>query len=144
MEGLSSIAIRELVITIGVQGAGKSTWCQKNLFHTHLRLNRDMLGSAERQLTLFHAALATGQNIVVDNTHPKASTRQVLIRLAKACDYRVRGVYFDVNAETAKARNRGRPSERRVPDRAIDGTLAKLEKPTLAEGFDELKVIDDR
>jgi hypothetical protein len=40
--------IVEAVIYIGLQGAGKSTFCRERLFHTHVRLSLDMLKTRHR------------------------------------------------------------------------------------------------
>ena len=33
----------QVVILIGIQGSGKSTFCRKRFFDTHVRINLDML-----------------------------------------------------------------------------------------------------
>ena len=43
--------------------------------------------------------------------------------------------------KTAIARNSGREGKARVPNAAIFATSKKLVMPTIAEGFDEVRVI---
>lgn len=128
----------ELALLIGIQGSGKSTFCARTLHNTHLRLCRDVLGTENRMLVLFHAGLAVSANMVIDNTNPTVTSRSRYIHAAKAAGYSIVGYYFDTSIDVALARNVARDSRRRVPDQAILGTAAKLALPALAEGFDAL------
>lgn len=47
----------ELIIFIGLQGTGKSTFYKHHFVDSHLRLNGDMLKTQHRETTLFHACL---------------------------------------------------------------------------------------
>ncbi len=132
------LAYMELAILVGIQGSGKSTFCSRTLQHTHLRLCRDVLITDNRLMVLFHAALAVSASVVIDNTNPSVRTRARFIRAAKAAGYSVVGYYFPTQVEVAIARNAARDCERRVPEKAILGTAAKLRPPTLDEGFDVL------
>jgi predicted kinase len=132
----------ELILTIGIQAAGKSTWCREHLWHTHMRLNRDLLRTAHREDVLFHAGLAVGASMVIDNTNVTAKARARYIRAALAADYIVAAAYFPIAPDEALKRNASRPGKQRVPDRAILGTLAKLEPPTPDEGFTCIQTIE--
>jgi predicted kinase len=55
----------EAVVFIGVQASGKSSFYAQHYADTHLRLNRDMLRTAHREVVLMHACLAVGQAFVV-------------------------------------------------------------------------------
>ena len=120
---------------IGVQGAGKSTFCLRRFAHSHLRLSRDLLGTANREMVLFHAALAVGARAVIDNTNPTRSARARFVGPARACGYEVIAYHVEASATDALARNAQREPARRVPDKAVLGTLAKLSPPTYDEGF---------
>ncbi len=126
----------ELIVLVGLQGAGKSTFCSERLHGTHLRLCRDVLGTENRMLVLFHAALAVSAPIVLDNTNPTARARARFLAAARAAGYRTQCYYFDVAADEAIARNAVREGKARVPDVAILGTAAKMELPSPTEGFD--------
>ena len=131
----------EAVVLVGVQGSGKSTYYAENFADTHLRLNRDMLRTVEREAVLMHACLATRQAFVIDNTNPKRSSRARYLAAAKAAGFRTVAISFELPVELALARNAQREGKARVPDRAIYGTMAKLEPVEDSEGFDELRVI---
>lgn len=73
----------ELIIFIGVQGAGKSTFYSNYFFHTHLRINLDMLKTKHREKLLIQACLDAKQPFVIDKTNPAYEDRQAYIDLAK-------------------------------------------------------------
>src|SRR5262245_21129694 len=65
----------ELVIFIGLQGAGKSTFYRERFAATHAYVSLDRLRNTpsrprQRQTELVAMALAAGQSVVVDNTSP--------------------------------------------------------------------------
>ena len=128
----------EAVIFCGIQGSGKSTFFKENFFRTHLRISLDLLRTRQREKIFLAACLESGQRFVVDNTNPTRVERSVYIQSAKERKFTVIGYYFSSKAEEAIARNASRPAKERVPDAAIKGTLAKLERPAMAEGFDVL------
>ena len=124
------------VIFTGIQASGKSTFYRDRFWQTHVRLNRDMLRSQQREEVLLHACLAVGQPLVVDNTNPMAKTRQRYLSLARAAGFAVDLYYFESAVEEAIARNAMRAES--VPEVAVRGTFAKLQVPTADEGFDRL------
>jgi len=128
----------EAVIFAGLQASGKSTYFARRYAETHVRLNRDMLRTRNRESVLMHACLACEQRFVVDNTNPTVAARARYLRLARAAGYTVTAVVFEVPLAQALARNAARGGKARVPDRAIAGTAAKFEPVTAAEGFDHI------
>lgn len=128
----------QVVILMGIQGAGKSTFYRKRFSDTHVRINLDMLRTRHRERTLFEACLACDQNVVVDNTNPTAADRARYIGPAKAAGAEVTGYYFSSRVSEAIRRNVQREGAQRVPDKAILGTAGRLELPALSEGFDTL------
>jgi predicted kinase len=128
----------EAVILVGLQGAGKSTFCKERFFGTHLRLNLDMLKTRHREKRLLLACVETGLRFVVDNTNPTKAERAVYIKAAKDSAFRVAGYYFQSRVEDCKRRNEQRPPAQQVPLRGILGTADRMELPSLEEGFDEL------
>ena len=132
----------QAVVFVGIQGSGKSTYYRRHFADTHVRLNRDMLRTQNREQVLMHACLAVGQPFVIDNTNPLRQTRARYVALAKAAGFRTLAVVFDAPIELALARNAEREGRARVPDVAIHGTLAKLEPVSVTEGFDEIQRVD--
>lgn len=131
----------ELVMMIGVPGAGKSTWCRAALGMTHVVLGRDLLRTAHRERVLFFACLSVGASLVVDNTNLRRRGRARFLEPARAAGYRVVAVFCQATAALAMARNAQRKGRARVPELAISGALAELEPPTLEEGFDRIETI---
>jgi predicted kinase len=128
----------EAVIFIGIQGTGKSSFYGERFFHTHVRLNWDMLKTQHRLRVLLAACLEARQAFVVDNTNVTREVRAQFISQAKAAGFRVVGYYFRSDIASALARNSERVAAARIPDRGVLGTYKKLEIPKHEEGFDAL------
>lgn len=135
----------ELVIYVGLQGAGKSTFFRAQHEASHLHVSKDLMRSARdkdrRQQEQIREALEAGRSVVVDNTNPDPPTRAPLIELGRALGARVVAVFFDVPVESCLARNRGREGPARVPEVAIFATRKRLVPPSPEEGFDEVLVV---
>ena len=128
----------ESVLFIGVQASGKSSFYRERFFTTHVRVNLDMLRTRNREQQFLETCLRTGQPFVIDNTNPTSADRRSYIEAAKLAKFRVAGYYFQSAVDDCKRRNELRPPEQRVPLPGLWGTYAKLEMPTLDEGFDKL------
>jgi predicted kinase len=132
----------ELVVLIGLQGAGKSTFRRKFFDATHVVVSKDLLRNnrrpQRRQLELVHEALKQGASVVVDNTNPRPEDRAALIEVARQYGVPVRGFYLSCSLETSQLRNVARVGRERVPDVGILATAKILRRPSRAEGFDEL------
>ncbi|TWI57477.1 putative kinase [Pseudomonas duriflava] len=126
----------ELIVFIGIQAAGKSTFYQRCFFDTHVRINRDMLRTKHRERVLLEACLAARQRLVVDNTNPTAAERARYIAPARSAGFTVKGYFFEPDPRGCEARNQARA--RQVPPAGLFGTLKRLERPHYSEGFDEL------
>lgn len=103
---------------------------------SHVRINLDQLGTRNREKILLDACLNAGIPFVVDNTNPAAEDRRVYLEKVGEAGFRRVGYYFSARIGDALARNAGRG--RQVPVAAVRGTRNRLERPSLAEGFDEL------
>ena len=125
----------QLIIFIGIQGAGKSTFYQQYFYNTHLRLNGDMLKTRHRERLLFEACLASKTKVVLDRTNASKASRQSFIVQAKAQRFEVVAYYFNCPLDEALVRNAQRSGKARVPDVAVKGTFRQLEVPDFAEGF---------
>ncbi|HEV7214764.1 MAG TPA: AAA family ATPase [Chloroflexota bacterium] len=135
----------ELVILIGLQAAGKSTFARQRFAATHEYVSKDLLANNRRpdrrQAELVTAALGAGRSVVVDNTNPTIASRAALIALGNAFGARVTGYYFPAPASEVLARNRARTGTARVPDVAIYATRKQLVPPSAAEGFAALYAV---
>jgi predicted kinase len=133
--------MRELVLFIGLQAAGKSSFYQQRFAGTHEHLSKDLMPKGARdkdarQRAQLERILATGGSAVVDNTNPRAADRAPLVALAHARGARALAYFFEPNVKDSLRRNQAR--EPRVPAVAIYTTARKLEPPSAAEGFEEI------
>lgn len=131
--------LMELILFIGIQASGKSTFYKRRFFDTHVRINLDMLKTRNREKILYEACLESKTKIVVDNTNPVPEDRKHYITKAKLWRYRIIGYYFSTDIDLAMGRNKERKIP--IPAVAIVSTYKKLEKPSYDEGFDELYVV---
>jgi predicted kinase len=129
----------ECIILVGIQGSGKSAFFKNEFSDTHVRINRDMLKTRNREAQFFELCLTTGQRCVIDNTNPTITERARFITAAKQHGFRVIGYFFDIPVRDALARNAMRKEEQRVPIPGIYGTAKRMQPPTLNEGFDQLR-----
>ncbi|MEM9455996.1 MAG: AAA family ATPase [Myxococcota bacterium] len=128
----------EMVLFIGLQASGKSTFYREHLFHSHVRINLDMLRTRHREQRLVEACLHAQQALVIDNTNPARADRTRYIEPARAAGFSIVGYYFRSVVAECMARNAQRPDEQRIPERGLLGTAKRLERPELDEGFDTL------
>ena len=135
----------ELIIFVGMQGAGKSTWYATHFAATHVHVSKDLMTNVRdrdaHQRKLIENALGAGRSVVVDNTNPTPIVRAPLIEIGRRHGARVIACYFEITAKEAVARNRLREGKARVPDVVIYVTARKIVPPSLDEGFDEVRVI---
>jgi predicted kinase len=131
----------ELVIFIGIQGSGKSTFYKERFIDTHIRINLDMLKTRNREKIIFSACLEAKQPVVIDNTNPTARDRQRYIPTAKQAHFKVAGYYFTSSLESCLIRNENRPDEK-IPAEAIVSTHRRVEAPSYEEGFEELYEVE--
>jgi predicted kinase len=132
----------ELVLFVGLQGSGKSSFYRARFAGTHDLVSKDRFPNnrnpARRHHQLIEEALAAGRSVVVDNTNPTAQERAELIALARSFGAAVVGYYFESRLADCLERNRRRQGKERVPDVALYATRKRLCRPSPAEGFDRL------
>ena len=142
----ASLRSLELIVLIGIQGAGKTTFAVQRFTGTHVLISKDRLRNnrrpERRQRQLLAAALAAGQSVVVDNTNPSVEERGALIACAREVSARAIGYLFTSSLDACRMRNASRPPGARVPDIGIFATVKRFEAPSRAEGFDELWRVD--
>jgi predicted kinase len=127
----------EAVIFIGAQAAGKSSYFRERFFRTHTRISLDLLKTRHREGRFLDLCLESGQRFVVDNTNPTREERARYILAARAAGFAVVGYYFRSSVAECLQRNGEREGAERVPDVAVLATAKRLERPSLAEGFDQ-------
>ena len=128
----------ELIIFVGGQGSGKSTFFKRYFSDTHIRLNLDMLKTRHREKILFNACLEAKQKVVIDNTNPSKFDRKIYVQDAKNAHFKAIAYYFDSGLDDALLRNEQRVGKAKIPRVGVISTFKKLEIPELDEGFDEI------
>lgn len=131
----------EAVLLIGIQAAGKTTFFRERFFETHVRISRDLLKTKRREEILLDACLRARQPFVIDNTNVTAAERERFIAPSLAAGFTVTGFFFDPDPRGSFARNAGRPDRTRIPPAGLFGTLKRLERPALDEGFSALWLV---
>ncbi|AGC47851.1 hypothetical protein MYSTI_06578 [Myxococcus stipitatus DSM 14675] len=132
----------ELILFIGLQASGKSSFFQRRFAPTHVLVSKDLWPNARRkearQQRCVAEALAEGKSVVVDNTHPTREQRAPLIALGHAQGASVIGFYFSSKLSDCLTRNAKRQGRARVPEVALFATAKLLRRPCREEGFDSL------
>jgi predicted kinase len=132
----------EVVVLIGLQASGKSTFYRRFFSETHQMISKDLMKNSHkksvRQERLLRTALNEGRSVVIDNTNPTPEDREKIIQIAKSFKARTLGYFFIPNLKTNLTRNRSRNETERVPDVALFATSKKLRPPLSSEGFDEI------
>lgn len=147
----------KLILVIGAPGSGKSTFAQKliesdnSLYYLSSDALRAELGTSEEDqsvtplvfTTLKHRlnrALSNRTSTIIDATNINRRDRKDYIVAAKAAGAKVIGFVFECDKKTLMDRNqkRGAGGGRNVPEFVIDKMLAKYERPSKIEGFDEI------
>lgn len=131
----------EVVLLIGIEASGKSTFCREHFFDTHVRLHPRLLVTRERERVLLEACLEAGLPFVVDDTNVTRAERAYYIELARARGWRIVGYFFRSRLHDALERNHRRRPPLQVDDERIRATSARMELPKLAEGFDALHFV---
>ena len=152
----------EVVLVMGLPGAGKTTLAQRFVADGYLRVNRDDEGGALRDLVpAVSRALETGTSrIVLDNTYLSRKSRAEVIRAASEKGVPARCVWLSTSVDEAQVNAASRLVSRygRLPDEAELRVLRKqdpgaflpgvqfryqreLEPPDPSEGFSRIDVV---
>ena len=131
----------EVVLLIGLQGCGKTTFYRETLAATHALVSKDAMSRSARrkearQRRELAALLADGHDVCVDNTQPSAAERAGVIAVAAAHGARVVGHWWPPDPALSRRRNAARPDP--VPEVGLSAALARWEEPDPGEGFDVL------
>ena len=128
----------EVIIFIGIQGSGKSTFYKEKFFNSHVRISNDLLKTKNREKLFIETCINTTQKFVIDNTNPTIEGRKKYIDKMKENNYKIIGYYFESKIKDCLERNNKRNGKEIIPQKGILGTYNKLVIPTINEGFDEL------
>lgn len=136
----------ELVIFIGLQASGKSTFFRTYFADTHDLISKDLMrnnkNKERRQKQLIEMSFQAGRSVVVDNTNPTIETRSSLIAIGRVYNAEIIGYYFASDLNFCLERNSKRIGKARIPDVGIYTTFNKLVRPSYEEGFDRLFYVE--
>jgi predicted kinase len=135
----------ELIMLVGLPGAGKSTFAQR-FARSHERVSRDELRQSRtpqrRHAELVRRALRAGRSVIVDDTNVSPEQRAPSFAAARAHDARVVVYLFTAEPHECVARNAQREGTARVPAVAIFAAARKLVLPSPAEGAHTLFFVE--
>jgi len=134
---------KKMVIMIGIQGSGKSTFYRKFLSEDYERINLDTLKTRNNEWRAIEDCILRDACFAVDNTNPTKADREKYILIAKAHGYHIIGYYMQSILRECVKRNNLREGKEKVPATAIAATSNRLELPSLKEGFDELFFVEN-
>lgn len=127
-----------LVIMMGIQESGKSTFYHNFLAKKFVRVNLDTLKTRNQEKLLIEDCIKQGKSFAIDNTNPTKADRGRYIPSAKASGYKVIGYFMESKLKDCIERNNLRQGKEKIPSIAIAATSNKLQLPSFDEGFDEL------
>lgn len=127
---------KTVIIFIGIQASGKSSFYREKFSGEYIHVNMDTLRKRKREEELVEALISEGKSFVVDNTNPTREDRLRYIPKAKEVGYKVVGYYFQSVLKDCVRRNKERGTE--IPSKGIAHTSNIMELPEYGEGFDEL------
>ncbi len=128
----------QLIIFTGVQASGKSSFYLLNLYHSHLRINLDMLKTRHRENMIFEAGLSSKTKMVIDNTNPTRADRERYIQRAIDAGFEVISYYFETDLNSTLSRNAQRAGKANIPEVGVRATFKKLQVPSFDEGFSQI------
>ena len=128
----------EMIVLIGLPGAGKSTFYRQRFFDTHLRVNLDQLRTRAREGALVETCLRSRIRFVWDGTNATKAARAPVVQSARQAGFRVHAFWFEPDFKACVARNARRVGQSRVPVAAIGHIAKQLQKPDFDEGFSSI------
>lgn len=153
----------EVLLIMGLPGAGKSTLARRFVDEGYRRINRDEAGGALRSLVpALASALASDRGpVVLDNTYVSRKSRQPVIEAARISGRRVRVMHLTTSIEDAQinvvsrmfARHGRLLADDELRRAARDDAAVfapgaqfrmqrELEPPVAAEGFSQIDTAD--
>ena len=118
---------KTIVILMGLQASGKTTFYKKYLSQKLVHVNLDTLKSRKKESETFNDCIRKQTSFAVDNTNPSREDRARYIIPAKNAVYNVIGCFFQSKIKDCIQRNALREGKACVPELAIASTSNKLE-----------------
>lgn len=146
----------QLILMVGIPGSGKTTI--RNKIKAFVICPDEFIGYSENDPWTVEKASAAWKKadgwlygamkrkeevILFDATFVSRRSRKKYIKIAGQFGYEVRCIYCKVKFDTAIIRNASRSEFRKVPLKAMERMMSKLQPPTLDEGFVFIEEIEN-
>lgn len=140
-------ANQEIIVMVGMQASGKSTFCEKHLTTKgYVHISRDKEGSYQKCMSLAEKEVLSGKSVVIDNTNPDLESRARYISIAKKHKVPCRCFVMNTTLEHAKHNLAFRKaitnSRQDVNSKILGAFKNKYKNPELKEGFQEIVQVD--
>jgi len=133
---VADVANKDVVIMVGYQGSGKSTFVAKHFGDKYTVLKGDILKTEAQMTKHLKLELANGNSVVLDATNSSIKKRAIFIKIAKDNEATVRIVHIASTIEEALMNNAKR--DKPIPKIAFYLFRKHYEQPTMEEGVEEV------
>lgn len=133
--------IKEMIIMVGFQGSGKSTFVNNILVPLgYVRINQDLLKTKQKCLKQVNNEMKLNNSVVIDNTNPSNSIRGEYIKLGYKYGYNIKCVKMDVSEDYARHNASYRTYKYGIKSMPIAFIMYKknYNEPLLTEGINEI------
>jgi len=110
----------EIIILIGLQASGKSTFYRTQFADTHEHISKDLLSRSknQKQAERIERAFQEQRSVVVDNTNVTVQDRLPLIDVGRRYNATIIGYYFQPDVSSSRTRNMQRAGKAQVPEKS--------------------------
>src|SRR5215469_16302970 len=127
----------ELIILIGLQASGKSTFFQNRFSDAYEPISKDLPKNSknknQKQVERIERAFQEQHSVIIDNTNVTVHDRQALIDNGRRYNTTITGYHFEPDVTGSRTRNQKREGKAQVPEKVIFITVHKLEPPSYTE-----------
>ncbi len=116
--------MKNLILMIGAQGSGKTTYCKRKL-KGYTCITQDEMGK-QKHIKNFHKAIKRGDDVVVDRINHSVKQRRRYTDYARNWGYRVKFIWLDYDKITCLQRM---------------GNTDRVDHPTIAPDADHYKIL---
>ena len=89
---------KTMILMMGLQGSGKSTFCREILGNTYVYVNLDTLKTRHREKLLIQECVEQGKSFIVDNTNPTKGSAPLHSR-CQDCRLSGHRLFYGIEAE---------------------------------------------
>src|SRR5258708_36749531 len=122
----------EMIILMGLQASGKSTFYHTHFAATHEHISKDLLrtskhkNKSQKQVECIERAFQAHHSVVIDNTNSTVEGRQPLIELGHSYGTEVTGYYFEPDVAGSLERKKKSAREGPGPGQVEKITVTKM------------------